>query len=375
MNHATIMVTCAGGVAPMLAAELAGLGLEPTIDSPSAVRTHGDAEAVMRICLASRTAHRVLWMIREQAVANPDVLYERTHHLPWEEWIDASIPLTITTSGFFRGAKDPRFAALKVKDAVVDRLREKTGRRPDTGPERDGNVVHIHGDGKQVAWYFDAAGTPLAYRGYRKKTGPAPMRESLAAACLIRCGWTGDTALINPMCGSGTLAIEAAWIAGGIEPGLMRTDFAFLRGRWLDRARWEELRAEASARRLDRPRARILASDHDARAVEAARENAAAAGVEDWIEWSVSDFRKTGIPPGPGLILINPEYGVRMVANPELDRQYEQIGKDWKTRARGRTAALFCGNAARAARLGLTPVRETALFNGNLECRLFEYRL
>lgn len=370
-----MVVTCAGGVAPMLAQELAGLGLEPEIESPSAVRVHGDAAAMMNICLQCRTAHRVLWLIREQSAPTPETLYDRTHHFPWEEWISSERPLTITASGQFKCAKDTRFAALKVKDAVVDRLREKTGQRPDTGSDRNGSVIHIHGNGKDVAWYLDAAGQPLAYRGYRLAAGPAPMRESLAAACLIRCGWQGEVPLINPMCGSGTIAIEAALIACGVAPGLLRESFAFRHWIQTDSEQWETFRAQAKASRQTSQTCRILASDRDPRAVERAQQNAERAGVRDRIEWSVSDYRKASMPEGDGLILMNPEYGVRMGQDAGLDRHYQEIGWFWRDHAQGKTAALFCGNPERAIRLGLAPARQTLLYNGNLECRLFEYRL
>jgi putative N6-adenine-specific DNA methylase len=250
------------------------------------------------------------------------------------------------------------------------------GSRPDSGPDRTGVVVHLHWDVGEAVVYINTSGESLSRRGYRKKTTRAPMQESLAAACILASGWDGTTPFVNPMCGSGTMAIEAALVAMKRAPGLTRRDFGFKHVRGYREADWKALVRDAEA--LGAPHssaasAPIIASDIDPRAVDIARENAAAAGVA--IEFATCDYRETNVPPGPGVVMLNPEYGERLGKDKDLPAEYKAIGDFFKQRCIGYKGYIFTGSAAAARNIGLRSKRRLIFYNSNLECRLLEFEL
>lgn len=360
----------------MLAAEVQKLGLSPSGSSETGVALECGMADAMRLCLNLRTAHRVLWSVGNGTARDPVELHTRLTAWPWEKWVPADGYISITTSGQNQGGNDPRFVALKVKDAIVDRLNRVAGRRPDSGPDKNRTVVHVHWEGRFFTAYFDLAGEALSHRGYRLQPFKAPMRETLAAACILGAGWDPATTLVNPMCGSGTLAIEAALIASRTPPGYLRDNFGFMHLRGYEASVWKSVREQAMKARLARPlKVKIFASDLDPEAVKAAKANAERAGVTPWIEFAVNDFAATVMPPPPGLVIFNPEYGERLGESPQLTEQYKAIGDFMKNRAQGFTGAVFTGNAEMIKPIGLKPRERHQLFNGPIECRLLVFDL
>ena len=371
-----IIVTTAKGMVPMLTAELEQLGIHAQGSTETGVSVVGDMDVALRLNLYLRSAHRVLWKLGDGVAHHPDQLHKRLMSLPWEDWIPLPGYVCVTSSGRSASGDDPRFVALKTKDAIMDRIKQACGSRPDAGPERNRTVIHTHWEGTHYTVYFDTSGEPLSHRGYRLQPGKAPMRETLAAACLQGAGWDPVTPLINPMCGSGTIAIEGALIASRTAPGLLRDNFGFMHLRDWPREAWSKLLAAARRERIIRPPViRIIANDHDPVAVEAARANAKRAGVDAWIHFSVTDFRKNLLPPPPGLLIFNPEYGERMGEASALAEHYRAIGDYMKQSAQGYTGAIFTGNADMIKAVGLKPRTKLQLFNGPIEGRLLIYDL
>jgi len=373
-----IVATCGRGCAGALANELTALGFEPREISPTAVGVEGTLKDAMRLNLWLRSANRVLFEVAGFAVEHPDHLYEEMRALPWELWLRADTPFHVHGTARHETIRDSRFALLRGKDAIADRFVEQTGARPDSTASPAGAAcVALHWDGPAAQVFLDTSGAPLAHRGYRLKPWTAPLRETLAASILLELGWprVPAEAFIGPMCGSGTLAIEAAWIAQRRAPGLAREEFAFLRLNGVDAVAWEGLRAEARAQLIDTPRAWIAASDSAAGAVACARDNAARAGVERLIRFHTCDFRKTPLPKPPGLVLMNPEYGERLGEEDRLTELYAGIGDWYKTGCPGLRAAVFTGNLALGRRIRLRPARRVPMWNGDIECRLLEYDL
>lgn len=271
--------------------------------------------------------------------------------------------------------RDTRYANVKCKDAIVDRIREKRGRRPDSGPDQTGVVVNLYWKGTHCALYFDTSGEPLSRRGYRKIPMNAPMQETLAAAVIRATTWHGNGHFVNPMCGSGTLAIEAALLGLNRAPGLLRENFGFMHLKGFGKPAWDELRTQAKRAAKKALKSSIIATDLRREAVEAARKNAAIAGVEHLIEFSVCDYAATGVPGGGGIVIINPEYGERMGKIKQLEGVYKGIGDFFKQKCRGYTGYIFTGNLDLAKKVGLRTKRKMLFFNGGIECRLLEYEL
>jgi putative N6-adenine-specific DNA methylase len=270
--------------------------------------------------------------------------------------------------------KDSRYASLKCKDAIVDRIKEKRGKRPDSGPERDRSVVHLYWKDEQCAVYLDTSGESLSRRGYRKIPLTAPMQETLAAAIVLSTGWNGNGNFINPMCGSGTLAIEAALIGLNRAPGLLRSNFGFMHIKGFSESLWNEVREKAKQQARRSFAGGINATDISPEAVDAAKKNAVTAGVEHLIEFGVCDYADTPLPGG-GIIVMNPAYGERMGEISKLEETYKGIGDFFKQKCKGYTGYVFTGNPALAKKVSLKPKRSIPFFNSGIECRLLEYEL
>ncbi|MDZ7269686.1 MAG: class I SAM-dependent RNA methyltransferase [candidate division KSB1 bacterium] len=375
MQTSRILVTCPKAIPPILADEIRTLGFPVLAQKEAAVETSGTLHDTMRLNLWLRTGHRVLFLLQDFRCRTPAELYGNLVRLPWENYLEAGSPLSITSAVHNDTIKDTRFANLKCKDAIVDRLKRTIGRRPDSGPRRRGAVVFLYWKESEASLYLDTSGESLAKRGYRKIPLQAPMQETLAAATILATGWRGEGHFINPMCGSGTLAIEAAWLSLGRPPGLLRDNFGFMHLRSFAPAAWQALLAEAKAGMQKTLPAKIIATDHDPRAVAAARQNAKTAGVDHLIEFAVCDFAATPVPAGGGVIMLNPEYGERLGRLPELQAVYPAIGDWFKQKGAGYTGYVFTGNLELAKRIGLRPRRRLPFFNGAIECRLLEFEL
>jgi putative N6-adenine-specific DNA methylase len=372
----TIRVTCPRGAGEALAGEIGEAGFAQSLRSTTdAVELAGTLADCMRLNLTLRTANRVFYRLCTFSADTPDDLYRGVYRFAWEDFLTPAGSFSV--HGFVRSASinDGRFANLKVKDAIADRFTARFGRRPDSGPERTGFVVFLHWVKGRVQLYIDTSGETLSRHGYRQVPLQAPLQESLAAALVLSTGWDRCSSLVNPMCGSGTLAIEAALAAAGKAPGLARKRFGFMHVAGYDRRRWEKMRSEARRQGAGSPRGRILASDIRKEAVAAARQHAAAAGVEPWIAFSVCDFKETEVPDPPGVVLLNPPYGERLGDEKALADLYPAIGDFFKQRCTGYRGFVFTGNANLAKRIGLRARRRQVFFNGPIECRLLAYDL
>ena len=339
------------------------------------VETEGTMEDTFRLNLLIRTGQRVLFLLESFTAKTPDELYKRISRISWEDYIPEDGYFSVTSSVHNPTIKDSRFANVKCKDAVVDRIKDKRGRRPDTGPQRDRVVIHLHWRGNLCQIFFDTSGEPLSRRGYRMIPLKAPMQETLAAAVVLASGWKGDRNFINPMCGSGTLAIEAALIALGRAPGLLRSNYGFMHLKGFDESSWKTLRRKVRSEAKDRLNGRMIATDISQAAVEAAKKNAITAGVDRFIEFGVCDFSETPVPTGEGVVILNPEYGERMGEMEELKGTYSRIGDFFKKKCQGYRGYIFTGNLDLAKKVGLRTNRRITFFNGPIECRLLEYDL
>jgi putative N6-adenine-specific DNA methylase len=375
MEKNRIFITCPKGIQPYLASEVLSLGFPVLSESVSGVETEGTLDDTMRLNLFLRTGHRVLYLLSGFTAKTPDELYMKTAKVSWEDYIYETGYVSITSTVDTPAIRDSRFANLKCKDAIADRFMKKFRRRPDSGPERDQAVVHLHWKDEECCLYIDTSGEPLSKRGYRKIPLAAPLQETLASAIIIATGWHDNGNFINPMCGSGTLAIEAALIGLEKAPGILRNNFCFMHLRGFDKALWEELRSEASQLSKKTLQNRIIATDISSKAVDAARKNAMTAGVEHLVEFSVCDFRDTPVPAGSGTVLLNPGYGERMGEIDELAVTYACIGDFFKQKCRGYAGYIFTGNPGLAKKIGLRSKRKVQFFNGAIECRLLEYEL
>lgn len=376
-SRSRIVVTCQRGLAPWLERELKELGHPDAEAFHGGVSLSGTLRDCIRLNLSLRCASQVLFSLRQFRCKSPDDLYRAVTGMPWESWLPADGYLTVHGNVDHPSIKSGMFANVKIKDAVVDRMRRQTGQRPDSGAERHGAVVSVFWRGDRAEAFLDTSGETLARHGYRKLPGSAPMVEALAAATILATTWDRQSPFVNPMCGSGTLAIEAALIATGRRPGLFRDAWAFqhLRG-------FEEPMLAAERQRLaDEIRAgspaSIIASDHDSAAVEATKKNAQAAGVERLLRVEQCDFAETAIPPSPpaGVVMFNPEYGERMGEEKNLVEVYGAIGSFLKHRCGGHTGYVFTGNLELAKRIGLRPKRKFEFHTARIECRLLEFEL
>jgi len=376
---APVLITCPKGMPEYLESELHGFGIHDTHPLDAGVMFRGTLEECMALNLWVRTGHRVLYEIEHFTAAGPDELYDVISNIPWEDYIPIDGYFRVDASIRDTEVTDSRFAGLRVKDAVADRFVRKFDHRPDSGPETTGVCLFLHWKGRKATIYIDTTGDPLPRRGYRKRPHKAPMQETLAAACVLASNWPEIAKegghFIAPMCGAGTLAIEAALMAMQGAPGLLRDRFAFMSLIGYDEAHWNALLEEAEDSEIAEIKGRIIATDHDPEAIEAAKDNARIAGVGDFIEFDVCDFADTKIPEGPGVVMLNPEYGDRLGEEEALGPVYKRIGDFFKQACGGKNGFLFTGNSTLAKQVGLRTKRRRIFYNAKIECRLLEYEL
>jgi len=370
----SILITCSKGIAPFLKEEIIALGFPVRSELIAGVGTEGTLEDCIMLNLSIRTGQRVLYLLESFTVNNPDELYKKTSKIPWEDYIPRNGYVCVTSFVDNPSIKDTRFANLKCKDAIVDRFYEKFKSRPDSGPKKDQSVIFIYWRNDKCSIYIDTSGESLSRRGYRKIPLAAPMQETLAASVILATGWKSGENLINPMCGSGTLAIEAALMAMGRNPGAMRNNHGFMHINGFDRPQWRKMKGLAEKAKKT-PLGKIIATDINPRAIEGAQSNAADAGVNHLIDFEVCDFSDTPVPEGTGVIVLNPEYGERMGEIEELKDVYKKIGDYFKQECAEYRGYIFTGNMELAKHVGLRAKTRTPFYNSNIECRLFGYEL
>lgn len=398
MSAFPLFVTCPRGVEPLLAAELGTLGITDCREAKGGVSAQADLEAAYRACLWSRLASRVLLPLKTAEAGDADALYAAARDVSWPDVFETDSSFAIEVAGRTPGIANTHFAALRLKDAIVDSFRAAGLHRPNVDTDRPAIRLHLHMDRTQISLSLDLAGDSLHRRGYRKFGVEAPLKENLACAILARCGWPltaepeatnsvwqgkspTQLPLIDLMCGSGTFLIEGAWMTADIAPGLLRRRWGF--EAWLDHqpAVWQQLRSEAEDRRdagLARPSTHFYGYDLDPRAVGAARANIDRAGLSGHIQVEAGDAL-AAVPPAalagqpPGLIVCNPPYGERLFTEAELIKLYSLFGVTLKTQFGGWRCGFFTERSDLTPRLGLRAGQMHALYNGAIACKLLQF--
>ena len=362
------------GFGDLLARELRELGAADVRERALGVEFSADLAVAYRACLESRVASRVFLVIAELDAADEARFYEAARAIDWRVHIDPSRTLACDFTGKHPAITHTRFGALRLKDAICDQLRDVTGRRPDISPERPAVRVHAHANGPKITVSIDLSGEGLHRRGYRMQAGEAPLRENLAAGLLLRAAWpdkvSAATDFLDPMCGSGTLVIEAAMIAAGIAPGSRRHYFGFFGWVGHDRLAWDAVKQQALARE-HAPAFTLRGLDADTAILGAARENAARAGVEGCVSFErgrLVDARPRS--PGAGFLATNPPYGVRLEDRDTARALMKELGVVLRENFSGWDAAILAGSPDAGLELGLRAERVHTLWNGALECRL-----
>ncbi|WP_417069162.1 THUMP domain-containing class I SAM-dependent RNA methyltransferase [Niveibacterium terrae] len=365
---------CPRGLETFLVDELKALGADNVADVPGGVSFSGDWALCWRANLESRIATRVLWKAGEDWYRSEDDVYQLAHRLPWERWFSKDMKLRIYVTASRSPLKSLNFVTLRIKDGVCDRFREERGTRPSIDTRQPDVRIHAFLTADRATLYLDTSGEALTRRGFKRAKVEAPLKENLAAGILKLSGWEPGQTLLDPMCGSGTFALEAAMMALDIAPGIGR-NFGFEKLTSFDARQWNRIRTMAEQRRRRTPELNIYASDIDPQQVANARANLAAAGLEELVHFDEGDFVTLEAPAAEGVIVTNPPYGVRLGDEEELQAWYPQVGDHLKRAFAGWRAYLFTGDPALPKRIGLKASRRTPLMNGDIECRLLEYRI
>lgn len=364
-----LFISCPRGLENVLSAELAACGATDLGLTEGGVSCRGNLQTVYRINLSSRTAGRVLLQVAQGTLRHEQDVYALAAGTDWPQWFDVTQSFKVRIDGKKAALKSLEFAALKTKDAVCDVFRRVSGSRPNVSKNAPDVQIQVFVAGQRATVFVDTSGEALFKRGYRGETGVAPLRENLAAGLLLLAGYDGSRPFMDPFCGSGTLAIEAALIATARAPGLQRR-FGFERLKNFDAALWQRLRQQAAAAVCPAP-APIGGGDTDRSLLRAAAANALAAGVGDCIRWQHQDALDSRPNGAQGLMLSNPPYGVRLAEIQALHALYPQLGAWLKQHFAGWTAGLFTADREMPRLMRLSPKRKIPLYNGNLDARLF----
>lgn len=370
-----LFITTPKLLTPYLESELVELGFSDSVASVAGVHVSGTFYDVMRCNLLLRCAHRVLFPLVTFRAASAEDLYTHASRYAWEDVLNVDGYFSIVSSVDNDTIRNSQYAHVKLKDAIADRMRKLFGRRPDSGPRTDATVFFLYWKGSECSIYLDTSGTPLSKRGYRRLSHEAPLSEVLGAAIVKATGWTPDEVFVNPMCGSGTLGIEAAMAATNTPSQHLRSNFGFMHSRLYNEDEWMSIRSKADAAIRTNVKATIICTDKSASAIQATRMNARTAGVMDYMDVRMCEFRQTPVPDGAGVVVMNPEYGERMGSVATLEGVYESIGDWFKQKCSGKRAYVFTGNLDLGKRVGLRPSRKIPFYNADIECRLYEYQM
>ncbi|MEO6456407.1 MAG: class I SAM-dependent RNA methyltransferase [Ginsengibacter sp.] len=371
-----IIVTCSKRLSPFLQQEIIELGFKLAGTFSTGVELNGTLQDCIKLNVNLRCASQVLYSLKSFTCNNPDDLYNAVSLIQWETIIAKDGYFSVTGTIDHPTINNSLFANVKVKDAVVDRFRTKTNVRPDSGSNILNTVIHLFWRNETAEIFIDTSGETLAKHGYRRIPGQAPMLESLAAATLLATRWDRRSAFINPMCGSSTIAIEAALLATNRKPGLFRSNYGFKHILGFNEAFYESEKNKLVQQVIDIPELKIIATDISEDAINISKINAGAAGVENLIEFAVCDFEDTVVDENtPGVIYFNPEYGERMGNEAALEEKYSRIGDFMKKRCKGYTGYIFTGNLNLAKKIGLKAARKIEFYTGKIDCRLLEYEL
>lgn len=366
--------TCPRGLAGALAEELAGLGASAVRAGEAGVDFEGPFGIAYAANLESRLATRILARVARFEYRDESDIYEGARRVPWPAHFGVGRTFKVETNSVKASVKSLDFITLKVKDAVADAFRDALGRRPDVASRGPDVRVHAFLDARWCTLYLDTSGEPLFKRGRRDRTGEAPLKKNLAAGLLRLAGWTPDQALLDPMCGAGTILTEAAEMALGLAPGRDRA-FGFEKLTRFDAEAWERVKAASAAQPQPVQPCAIHGSDLYGRTVDAARANLRDMGLEAAVSLKQVNLLELSAPAPSGLLVTNPPYGVRLGEKEALAKLYPELGHLLKRRFAGWTAYIFSGDPDLPKLIRLAATRRTVLYNGAIECRLYEYRM
>lgn len=375
-SSSRIIVTCNKRLSIYLKQEVSALGYSVERLFPTGIALRGTVTDCIRLCLNLRCASQVLYSLQEFNADNPDDIYQALLKMPWEDIFSPDGYFTVTSNVDHPSIRTSLFANVKVKDAIVDRMRRKTGGRPNSGPALTHTVIHLYWKDQTAEIFIDTCGETLAKHGYRKIPGKAPMLEALSAATLLATRWDKVSPFINPMCGSGTVAIEAVLLATNRSPGLFRSNYSFMHLAGYEAKLYDAERERLNDQIVEIAGLEVHATDISEDALKISKINAGIAGVEKYIHFATADFELTTVPEeGNGVVYFNPEYGERLGVQSELEKTYSRIGDFLKKKCRGYTGYIFTGNLDLAKKIGLKASRKIEFYTGKIDCRLLEYEL
>ncbi|MFI4923811.1 MAG: class I SAM-dependent RNA methyltransferase [Vicinamibacteria bacterium] len=366
---------CPRGLEAALGDELKRVDASAIAPVDGGVGFEGPLDLAYRVNLESRLASRVLWRVGGGPYRDERELHALARAIDWTKHFHADRTIRVDVAATRSPLKSLEFATLTIKDAVADCFRDAQGKRPSVDKRAPDVRVHAYLTAREATFYLDTSGEPLFKRGWRRDTEEAPLRENLAAGIIALTGWQPGTAFLDPMCGSGTIAIEAALIAADRAPGLSRT-FGFQKLDWFDGPTWQRLKQRARDRVKPPPATpSVFASDRLAAAVAKTRRNAALAQVEGFLAVGEADALARAAPAPSGTLVTNPPYGIRLEDKARVALMYPKLGDALKARYAGWTACLFSGDPELPKKFGLKADRRIPLWNGAIECRLYCYRI
>ena len=366
--------TVSRGLEEVAVKELKGIGAKDVRPEFTGVHFQGDRELLYKANLWTRTTFRILMPIARVKSFNGDELYRNVQKLDWSEYLDPDMTLAVTCTGKNKNLNHTHFTALQIKNAIVDWQKCRGGIRSSVDTENPDLLINAHIDQKHCILSLDSSGSSLHRRGYRPAIGAAPMKETLAAALLDLAEWTPDLPFLDPMCGSGTLPIEAALKGLNIAPGLYR-DFGFQTWLDYDHNLWQSLLKQASDRQKDNLTVPIIGSDRDLNVIRQAFANAEASGLEDYVKFARQELSTIEAPADRGVLICNPPYGVRLGKEAELGELYKLLGDIFKQRFKGWTAYILTGSMKLSKQVGLRTSKRIKLYNGAIPCTLLKYEM
>ena len=372
MNH--YFCTCPRGLEELLAEDLAAAGGKNVATVPGGAGCGGSLETGYRINLESRIATRVLLRVAQGGYGSEADIYRLAYDVDWSRLFSVDRSIRVYVTAIRSPLKSIEFITLKVKDAVCDRFRAETGRRPSVNTRNPEVRIHLFVTGQEATLYLDTSGEPLYMRGHKLAKVGAPLKENLAAGILRLSGWQPGTALLDPMCGSGTFLLEAAQICLDDAPGLSREpgDFGFEHLKSFDAELWRGLQREAAQRRREAVALPIYGSDISADAVARSRQNLAGAGLDGLVTLEQADLLTRTAPAAEGIMVANPPYGERLGSEDELAAFYPPLGSALKKRFAGWSCWFLSADTRLPKLIRLQPSRKIPLYNGALECRLYQ---
>ncbi|TVQ16650.1 MAG: RNA methyltransferase [Leptolyngbya sp. DLM2.Bin15] len=367
--------TVARGLEDLAAQELESLGAQQVSTTFAGVGFEGDRSLLYRVNLWARLPFRILMQLTTFSCANDKALYRGIQSIDWSQYLTPEQTLAVRATGKNPQLNHTHFSALQVKNAIVDQQRQTFGERSSVDLENPDLAVNIHIQGSRCTVSLDSSGGSLHRRGYRPAVGAAPLKETLAAALIQLSDWTPDQPFLDPLCGSGTLPIEAGLKALNIAPGLFRDRFGFEFWHDFDAELWDQLQQEAEAQELSDLPNFIGGSDRDPDVLEQAQQNAYTCGLAHQITFQQREFADLEAPADSGVLMCNPPYGDRLGRDQDLAAFYKLMGDRFKQRFKGWTVFVLTGNLELAKCIGLRPSRRFVVYNGTIECRLLKYEM